>query len=55
MDKERNLPSPIAEDDDEEVGESDVGSSGEQDVGGEQEDSAPFMGPQERTMQFVYL
>ena len=54
MDKERNLPSPIAEDDDEEVGESDdAGSEGE--VAGEHEDSTPIMRPQERTMQFVYL
>ena len=55
MEKDRNLPSPIAEDDDEEVRGSDVGSGGgdDDDDVGEMEDSISLMRHQVRTSRFL--
>ena len=52
MEKERSLPSPIAEDDDEEArgSDADVGF-GDDDVVGEQEDSVVHVRQQERTIR----
>ena len=53
MEKERNLPSPIAEDTDEDVRESSgSGGGNNDDNGGEHEDSTPLMRQQVRSCSY---
>ena len=56
MEKERNLPSPIAEDDNEQGLESDADVGiGDDDVVGEQEDLVTHVQQQERTIRLSFF